>query len=395
MKKIKMQLFGSFLLTSDEASLGEEKIHSNKITRLLVYLLIHRDYLLTHSQLIEVFWEDNSKNPENALKNLMYRIRNELKELGDEKFICTVQGAYRWNPEIEVETDYEKFEHSAKKLSLTDDTEEKEKLCREIIDRYRGNVSAKISSESWIIPTVTWYKSMYMDAVKTLCGILESRGEWNEIGILCNKALTIDSLDEDVYCYLIRSLRGQKKYDLAISQYENANKLFYESMGIRYPSKLRRVFQEMLSETGVHMTNIENLLEEIRDSMRPNGAFFCDYQIFRQIYQIETRRLERLGIAEYIMLLTLRRNSKIWKEAVVDRGLVEGMDILEESLRNSLRSGDVASRYSTNQFIILLPTCTYESSVKVMERIKKKFYGSVKKQRLELLYEMSELTTLE
>ena len=78
MKKVKMQLFGSFLLANETTVLGEEKIHSNKLTRLLVYLLLHRDYMLTHRQLIEVFWEDDTKNPEGALKKLMYRIRNEL-----------------------------------------------------------------------------------------------------------------------------------------------------------------------------------------------------------------------------------------------------------------------------------------------------------------------------
>jgi len=93
MKKVKMQLFGSLLLSCDSGNLGEEKLRSNKLTRLLAYLLIHRGSALTHHQLIEVFWEDAGKNPEGALKNMMYRVRNELKALGKEKFICTVPGA--------------------------------------------------------------------------------------------------------------------------------------------------------------------------------------------------------------------------------------------------------------------------------------------------------------
>ena len=43
MKKIKMQLFGSFLLANETAVLGEEKIYSNRLTRLLAYLLIYRN----------------------------------------------------------------------------------------------------------------------------------------------------------------------------------------------------------------------------------------------------------------------------------------------------------------------------------------------------------------
>lgn len=143
MKKVKMQLFGSFYLANDEKVLGEEKIHSNKLTSLLVYILVNRDYMLTHRQLIDIFCEDKSKNPENALKNLMYHIRNELKTLGNERFICTLPGAYRWNPEIEVETDYEQFEWMVRDLHLSKREEEKEYLCRKILLCYRGNVSVK------------------------------------------------------------------------------------------------------------------------------------------------------------------------------------------------------------------------------------------------------------
>ena len=392
MKKIKMQLFGSFLLTSDTAVLGEEKIHSNKLTRLLAYLLIHRDSMLTHRQLIEVFWEDNTRNPEGALKNLMYRIRNELKVLGEEKFICTLPGAYRWNPEIEVETDYERLEKLAMELRLTEDIRKKERVCREIISCYRGNVSVKIADESWILPKVTWYQSVYMDAVKKLCIILEKEEKWNEIEMLCNQALNEDSLDEDIHCYLIRSLHGQRKYDLALAQYEKANRLFYENMGIRDPEKLKGVFQKMMSETGEGITDIGSLLDEAKEQGDPEGVFFCDYQIFRQIYRMEMRRIDRLGIAEYIILLTLRRNSRIWRGSTVDHGLIEGMDILENAICESLRIGDVAARYSPTQVIVLLPACTYESGVKVAERIRNNFKNNIGNRRLELIYELAELS---
>ena len=392
MKKVKMQLFGSFLLANETTVLGEEKIHSNKLTRLLVYLLLHRDYMLTHRQLIEVFWEDDTKNPEGALKNLMYRIRNELKVLGDEKFICTLPGAYRWNPEIEVEADYEQFEKMAAELRLTEDEERKEKLCRDIITCYKGNVSAKIADESWILPKVTWYQSVYLDAVKKLCVILEKAEKWDETELICNQALNVDSLDEDIHCSLIRSLHGQKKYDLALSQYEKANRLFYENMGIRDPEKLREIFQDMMAETGEHITDIGKILEEAREQDVPDGVFFCDYQIFRQIYRMEMRRVDRLGIAEFIILLTLRRNSRIWRGSNIDHGLIEGMDILEHAVRESLRIGDVASKYSPTQVIVLLPTCTYESGVKVAERIQKNFRKNIGKRKIELMYELAELS---
>ena len=132
--KIKLQLFGKFTLTNGQKTLNEETLHSKKLTRMLAYIIVNRDAILSHQRLIEVFWEDESRSPEGALKNLMYRLRTAMKELGDEQFICTLPGAYQWNPEIEVEADYERFEALAAKVrgSLAEG-EDIEKTCEEAI----------------------------------------------------------------------------------------------------------------------------------------------------------------------------------------------------------------------------------------------------------------------
>jgi len=108
-KKMKMKLFGTFSLENDRAKLDEESLRSDKLTRMLAYIIMKRDRIISNQELIEVFWEDSSKNPLGALKNLMYRLRIVMKVFGEDEYICTLSGAYRWNPQIEVETDYEYF----------------------------------------------------------------------------------------------------------------------------------------------------------------------------------------------------------------------------------------------------------------------------------------------
>lgn len=390
--KVMVQLFGNFQLTSEKTSLGEGTLHSNKLTKVLAFIVINRDSVLTHQRLVDTFWEDNSRNPVGALKNLMYRVRNELKALGDEQFIITLPGAYQWNPEIKVESDYEQFEKNIDKLRTVESEEEKKQLCRAVISCYRGNISAVISDEFWLLPKVIWYRSMYMDTVKKLCEILDKEKNWVELEDVCNHALTVDSLDEDINCWLIRGLQGQKKYELAMFQYEKANKLFYENMGIRRSEKLHSAFRQMASERAENVPDIQSLLEELKETEHTKGVFFCDYQIFRQIYRIEARRIERLGVAEHLLLLTVRRNSKLWEQSAADRGLMEGAEILEQAIRASLRTGDIATRYSSHQFVVLLPTCTYESSIKVASRILKNFQKNIGGRHIELDYELEELT---
>lgn len=67
-----MQLFGGFVLYNQRASVDEKSLHSNKLIKLLVYILLHRERNLDHQELIDTFWQDErSRNPEGALKNLV------------------------------------------------------------------------------------------------------------------------------------------------------------------------------------------------------------------------------------------------------------------------------------------------------------------------------------
>lgn len=392
MKKIKMHLFGKFSLEYGERYLDEETLHSNKLTKLLVYILINRETVLPHQSLLEVLENDDSQNPENVLKNLMYRMRKVLAVLGDEKFICTSTGAYKWNPNILVETDYEKFEENVKELHKETQKEKKKELCNAILEGYKTNVSKKVALETWMLPKAVWYQTSYMEAVDVLCGILEEEKEWQEIELICNRAMEVDTFDEHIHCWLLKSMHGQRKYDQVFAQYEKSKKIFYESMGVQIPESVQKVFKTMLKDIGNETKDITKLLEEMRETEKLNGAFVCDYHVFRQIYRIEVRRSERIGIAEHMLCFTIRKkNNQNNQTMFLDNAEAEGMEALELTLRCCLRAGDVIARYSPVQFAVLLPMCSYESGIMVAGRIQDYFKKMIGKKGIELTWELQEI----
>ena len=125
------------------------------------------------------------------------------------------------------------------------------------------------------------------------------------------------------------------------------------------------------------------------------GAFFCDYQSFQQIYRVEVRRACRVGISEYILLLTVRRWGGLSEKTVIDAGMTFGMEVLEKSIRKVLRMGDVVTRGSQTQFLVLLSSCSYETGVMVAERIYKEFKKKLRNQKLDLRYELREIFSLQ
>ncbi len=391
-KVLKATIFGRFSLTNGTVTLREEDIQSNKLVQVLVYMISHRDITVTRNRLSEQFWSDNSKNPESALKNLMYRLRNMLKIMGPEEYICTKSGGYRWNPEIPVETDYEQLEEISGEIKKQPDGPARKELCRKLIACYRGEISAKLACELWLQPQIIQYQTAYLNTSKILCDIYERESEWEELEKLCRKVVEQEPLDEDIQSWLVKSLQKQKKYDQALSQYESAKKQFYKNLGIGMPEKLQEIFQEVVTGSRMQITNISGIMKEAVEKEEPSGVFFCDYQIFRQIYRLEMRRVDRIGISEYILLLTVRRVGSLWERNVTDTGLTESVAILEQVIRENLRMGDVAARNGPVQYVILLSACSYEAGMLVIKRIQKNFLKKVKYRKVELEYELEEVS---
>ena len=107
---------------------------------------------------------------------------------------------------------------------------------------------------------------------------------------------------------------------------------------------------------------------------------------------MEARRMKRTGIAEYLLLITVKKTGSA-RSDVADDSIKAGMQILETLLKKTLRVGDVAARYSTVQYVLLLPNCDYESALIVAERIEGKFRSAAGKRRLMLHFEMEELAS--
>ena len=168
-QKIRMQLFGDFSLQRGNVTLDRTELHSNKVMKLLAYLILYRNRKLTRQELMDIFWEDESKNPAGALKNLMYRLRVALKVLGEEEFISTYSGGYQWNPEIACFVDAEEFE----RLCLAADSpelpkEERLLLYNRALNMYMGDLVLGKANLSWAIPLISRYHNRYITAVKNM-----------------------------------------------------------------------------------------------------------------------------------------------------------------------------------------------------------------------------------
>ena len=198
----------------------------------------------------------------------------------------------------------------------------------------------------------------------------------------------MDALDESLHIPLIRSLVRQGKDVAALAQYENTTDLLYRKLGVRPSQELQALYHEIMAIEKDMETDLSVIQEDLRETAGRKGPFLCEYGLFREIYRLEARRASRSGTCVHLCLLTVATPDGS-KPALSIMGTT--MDQLLAVLNQSLRSGDVVAKYSSGQYVVLLPAANFEDSTMVMERVVNAFYRQHRRHFLRITYKIREL----
>lgn len=391
-QELKVQMFSSFSVAGAEATLNEENIRSEMMTKLFIYILCHRQKEITVQELAEALWEeDESDNPAGALKNLMYRLRTLIKKTwGEGDFILTGRSAYIWNQDIPVTIDIEAFENNIKKAETETDPSKKVECYKTALTLYKGEFLPKFSSEYWTASLATYYHTSYINAVKKTAQLLEDQERYTEMASCCNQALRIDNLDESLHSCFIRALMGQDNYKQAFEHYQIAEKTLYDYLGITPSEELRGLYETIIQHTHRHERDITDVQNELIEE-KMQGAFVCEYGAFKRIYRLQARQGERMGISIFLLLGTISADESLEKSEKYQAVIRDAMEHLEDVLRKTLRSGDPVAQYSGSQYIALLPTCQYETAKMVIRRVEESFWRNYKNKHIKIRFDLDEL----
>lgn len=188
-----------------DKTLNEDVMRSDMLTKLLIYILLHRDYPITIQELADALWnEDETDNPAGALKNLMYRLRNIMKKnLGDRDYILTSRGVYYWNSEIPIQFDAEQFEGYCEEAKKTENIAKRVGYYEKAIDLYQGDFMPKIMDKHWVVTLSAYYHSLLLSAVKSLAELYMTQEKYEDAVQLCSRGLKYDAVDEGLHCCMI------------------------------------------------------------------------------------------------------------------------------------------------------------------------------------------------
>lgn len=385
---VRIQTLGQFSVSIGGNSIDNKANQAKKPWSILQYLITFRNRDITSNELIELIWsDDQSANPGGALKTLVFRSRKLLEPLGipPQNLVIQRRGSYAWNPEYQTLVDADEFEALCLRAAAEGTGEEQLSLYRQAIDLYKGDFLPKSSWEPWVVPISARYHSLYLQAVHKVIELLTSFGDWEEIAGLCEKAIRIEPFDEDLHYSRIYALYSAGKQSQALEHYKQTIDSFYNEFSITPSERLKDLYKIIRDEEHGVTTDLSIIQESMQEQQKADGAYYCEYSVFRDIYQLEQRAIERTGDSIYLCLLTVRTaNGELPKASV----MVRAMDALGRAISGSLRRWDVYARYSIAQYIVLLPTASYENGCSVMKRIAASFKKEYTRKDLAINYSL-------
>lgn len=373
---VKITMLGSFCIRRGEGSVDDHSNRMRKVWLLLAYLIYSRNTLSTQESYLSLLrgakTTEEIDDPSGRLKALFYRVRTMLdgvyQDAGHE-LIIRKNGTYAWNTDIPMELDVEEFDRLCSAASKAEPPE-KTALLLQALSLYKGDFLPKLSSEPWVMPISAYYHQQYLDCAQQALSLLEEEKRFREVVEYSQKALAVEPYSEELYQHLMRGHLALEDRAKVQSVYEQMSELLFDTFGVMPSDESRQLYREASRQVSQPCVCADTVREQLREPSEAKGAMFCEYDFFKLLYQVQARAMIRSGDTVHIALLSL--HGALGKE-LSRRSLDIAMENLQEMIISSLRQGDVVTKCSKSQFIIMLPQANYENSCMVCQRILKNF----------------------
>lgn len=343
-----------------------------RLMTFLQYLCFFHNRAVTQDEIFDLLWSDiDSTNPTNTTKTLLHRSRLLLEELGLEdgkKALRYRRGLYSFDPELPIWMDTDEFEALCESFYTEQSGEAGLNAARQAITMYHGDFLPNAAGSAWLLSPRTYYRTKYLRLCCDTAAVLRDMGHMDEAIKICRLATAQDPYNEPCHQMIMRLLWDSGTKQEAIQYYSDVSNLFMAQLGVVPSEEMSSLYRELSSgnESGVPELDLRNILAGLQDTRRKAGVLFCEYSIFQDIYSFLIRLVLRSGQVAQLALITLL---DVEGGILPQSRRVVAMDELHKTIDACCRSEDVCTQLSASQYLLLLPSASYENGNAVIKRI--------------------------
>lgn len=385
---LKINTLGGLHISNGKLKFPQDKKRSAQVELLILCLIMNRNLGISNSQLINVLWSDgNADKPEGALRNLVYRARKELKPFFEEKDCIISKGrSYNWNNEIECKFDYEELLKLCRKTEQEHDPKRKYARCIELINKYNNDFLPEYNYNKWVIGINNSLEITCLEVILATLDVLAKNNLFEEILVICNHQNIQRIMDTRLYEMKLFAYYQTGKIDMALSFYRQIVDYYYSKYGIEVSPRLKEIYELVLDKTPSAQIGVAEL-EKCLKTEDDNSTFYCDFDVFKNIYLINVRSAKRSMKARALILLSIVDESKELNEDELE----QEANILKEVISCSLRKNDVFSKFNLTQYSLILDSPDLAGAQVAINRIMDRYNEKKKHEAVILTYDLKQI----
>lgn len=382
---------------SNSQVISDKARRSSKLWELFKYLVTNRGKPVPVENIIDSLWPDHDYCDQNAaLHTLNHRMRKlfyEEFESGNEPFNLDVsQGCYRmvFNDKCWIDTD----EFASYTRRAVDENSLSPEVAidifRKAINLYQGEYLPEYTAKKWVLPAKRHYRNLYLQNLLGKIKVYMAIGQYEAVSALCEKSFQVEQFMEveSLHIYFMEALLRSGNAQKALCHYDFLTSSLYQEYGTKPSAEMRDLYRRMKPAVDGTGLNLRAIIEKMGERDHFNGAFVCDIDFFRFLYNLEVRRSDRNDSTRVLALLSLSRDDDLSSAKSVN--MTDAMEQLEKILLDDLRKGDVITRCSESQFLALLSDVDKAGAGKVLQRLKRDFIKANKSQGFKLEINMKQ-----
>ena len=382
--RIVIQMLGQFSISVNDQCLRLGDNNKANFLKLIQVIYLHHETGIAKRELIDhVFGYKELLDENNSLNNLLHQARTQLKKNGmpGKRYIEGKKGIY-YPERLEDYTfscDFTDFRNLVKKAHEAIAIEEKATLYDQACRLYHGELLPDFATENWVIIESIRLKESYEELVRFLSGFYREKQNYDRLCQLYAQAARIYP-ESGWQIQLIDALILKKQTKEAYELYNKTACYYLDELEVPLPDELVQCYARIYEELKVVSEDIEDIQADIlkrdaalKSSEEPasrTGSYYCAYASFIDVYNVLRRNMARRGSSIFMMLCTLVDYEG--KPIQNPEKLNARSEALKLALYEGLRQGDVFTKYSASQYLLLLIGTKKEDCSIIYQRLARK-----------------------
>ena len=231
---------------------------------------------------------------------------------------------------------------------------------------YRGCFLEGITGHHLIITTRVYYENLYFDVLDKLCKIYDDHGDYQNIEHIAKQGIYVNAMEEISYYWFVYACMREKLLSQASTTYQEAIQRIYKDDETNASDAFRYLGIQLKSGNALLPSDMSKVKRILNKEASYHGMMYS-LAAFVKIYKLVREQMLRTHKKATLLLATIHVSNQLHSNPQQQLSFI--MKQIEKKILLTTRSSDAITRYSENQYLILLVSCKREDASIYKDRL--------------------------